>query len=104
MKVSALLDPPPRRWGLRGDPHVWEALRLHLADEDLPGSVDEVLRLVHAAFTELTGADLASDDEERVYREQYAHGGMSSGWIDLVTWREKLIPLIAARAADALPE
>ena len=61
VKVSALLEPPPRRWGLRGDPHVWEALRLRLADEDMPGTVDEVMRLVHAAFTELTGADLAGE-------------------------------------------
>jgi hypothetical protein len=27
---------------------------------------------------------------------------MSSGWIDLTTWREKLMPVIADRAAAAL--
>jgi RimJ/RimL family protein N-acetyltransferase len=37
-----------------------------------------------------------------VHREQYARGGMSSGWISLSTWRERLIPLIAGRAAAAL--
>src|ERR1700745_1417161 len=95
VKVSALLEPPPRRWGLRGDPHVWEALRLRLADEDMPGTVDEVMSLVHAAFTELTGADLAGDDEDRVYREQYAHGGMSSGWIDLCTWGARVFRIMA---------
>jgi hypothetical protein len=102
LKVSALLDPEPRRWGLRGDPHVWAALRLQLADEDMPGTVDDVMRLVHGAFGELAGVDLASDHEEMVYREQYAHGGMSSGWISLATWRETLMPLIAERAAAAL--
>src|SRR5262249_29210343 len=102
VKVSALLEPPPRRWGLRGDPHVWQALRLHLAGEDMPGTVEEVMGLVHAAFPELAGAGRASDHHARVYREQYAHGGMSSGWIDLATWRGRLMPLIAARAAAAL--
>jgi hypothetical protein len=99
LKVTALLEPQPGRWGLRGDPHLWEALRLHLAEEDMPDTVDAVMRLVHGAFGELTGVDLASDHEEMVYREQYAHGGMSSGWISLTTWREDLMPLIAARAA-----
>lgn len=102
MKVSALFEPEPRRWGLRGDPHLWDALRLRLAEEDMPGTVADVMGLVRAAFAELTGTDLASDHEERVYREQYAHGGMSSGWIDLSTWRERFIPLIAERAAAAL--
>jgi hypothetical protein len=33
-----------------------------------------------------------------VYREQFAHGGMSSGMISLETWRDQLIPLLAERA------
>jgi hypothetical protein len=107
MKVAALFEEEPRRWGLRGDPHLWHALRLRLADEDLPGSVEEVMDLVRAAFGELAGTDLDSAPEnsapensapeQMVYREQYAHGGMSSGWISLGTWREQLMPLIADR-------
>lgn len=102
MKVSALFEEEPRRWGLRGDPHLWQALRVRLAGADLPGTVAEVMDLVRAAFAELAGTGLDSDDEQMVYREQYAHGGMSSGWISLSTWREQLMPLIAERAAAAL--
>ena len=102
MKVSALFEPEPGRWGLRGDRHLWHALRLHLAGEDLPGTVDEVMGLVAAAFGELAGADLATDHEEMTYREQYARAGLSSGWISLSAWRERLMPLIAERAAAAL--
>src|SRR5512146_673633 len=102
MKMSALFEPGPRRWGLRGDPHLWEALRGRLAGQDMPGTVEEVMDLVLAAFAELAGADLDSDHEPMVYREQYAHGGMSGGWISLSTWRETLLPLIAERAAAAL--
>jgi hypothetical protein len=102
MRVSALFDPEPQYWGLRGDPHLWRALRQHLASQDMPGTVAEVMELLRAAFAELTGADLTSHPEDRLYREQYAHGGMSGGWIDLTTWREKLMPAIAGRAAVAL--
>ena len=27
MRVSALFDPEPQTWGLRGDPSLWQALR-----------------------------------------------------------------------------
>jgi hypothetical protein len=49
-----------------------------------------VLRLLHEAFTELTGLDLASGTAASAYRAQYAHGGMSSGMIRLDTWWQRV--------------
>ena len=95
--VSALFDPEPEQWGLRGDPYLWRALREHLAATRLPHSADELTRLLHATFRELTGIDIASDPASMAYQEQYAHGGMSSGMISLDTWRETLFPLLAER-------
>lgn len=95
--MSALFDPEPR-WGLRGDPHVWRAMRERLADQDIPASPEELDRLLHTAFRELVGTDLARDPAPSVYQEQYAHGGLSSGMISLDTWRQKLMPLLAERA------
>jgi hypothetical protein len=103
MKLSALFDPEPQVWGLRGDPHLWRALRECLAGSDLPDSADEVADLLHAAFTELVGIDLASDPASSAYRERYAHGGMSSGMISLDTWRQQLMPLLIERARTLLP-
>jgi hypothetical protein len=37
-----------------------------------------------------------------MYREQYAHGGMSSGMISLDTWRQRFIPMLAERATTRL--
>jgi hypothetical protein len=74
----------------------------HLADTDLPDGPEEAGRLLHAAFTELAGVDLAADPAPSVYREQYAHGGMSSGWICLDTWRQRLMPLLIERAAESV--
>jgi hypothetical protein len=33
-----------------------------------------------------------------MYREQFAHGGMSGGLISIETWRDQLIPLLTDRA------
>jgi hypothetical protein len=68
----------------------------------VPDSVDDAVALLHAAFRDLAGVDLAGDPASSVYRQQYAHGGMSSGMIDLDTWRTELMPLLEARAS-ALP-
>ena len=96
LKMAVLFHPEPGTWGLRGDPY------LRLGDEPMPGSADEVARLLHAAFEELTGADLASDPADHVYREEYAHGGMSSGMISLDTWRQELMPALVQRANTLL--
>lgn len=102
VKMADLFDPEPATWGLRGDPYVWQALREHLSYMDMPESMDEVVRLLHASFDELVGLDLAGDPASSVYREQYANGGMSSGMVSLDTWRERLMPMLAARARTLL--
>lgn len=98
VKVADLFDPEPETWGLRGDPWVWRALREHLSGTDMPTSAGEVVSLLHAAFSDLVGLDLVSDPASSVYREQYAHGGMSNGMISLDTWRQRLMPILAERA------
>ena len=93
-----LVESEPSRWGLRGDLHLWRALRDHLCAEEISASRAGVVGLLYAAFSEITGVNLASHPELSVYREQFAHGGMSSGMISLETWRDQLIPLLAERA------
>jgi hypothetical protein len=102
MRISALFDPEPQTWGLRGDPYLWRALRTHLDGQDIPASAGELTRLLHDAFRELAGIDLATDPATSVYLSRYAHGGMSSGMIHLSTWRERLIPMLAERARTRL--
>jgi hypothetical protein len=102
MRVSDLFDPEPQAWGLRGDPYLWRALRVHLAGQDIPATAAELNGLLHEAFRELTGTDLVGNPASSAYREQYAHGGMSSGMISLDTWREHLMPMLAERARTQL--
>ena len=103
MRVSDLFDPEPPTWGLRGDPYLWRALRAHLASQDIPGSPGELTDLLHQAFRELAGTDLASDPAPSVYLEQYAQGGMSSGMISLDKWRQDLMPMLTERARTRRP-
>ncbi|MFF5973349.1 hypothetical protein ACFY7C_17680 [Streptomyces sp. NPDC012769] len=96
-KMAALFDPEPEVWGLRGDPYVWRTLRDRLAGTDVPPTTEAATALLRAAFAEVVGVDLDTP-ESSVYREQYAHGGMSSGVVHLDTWRERLMPMLVERA------
>ncbi|MFD3943748.1 hypothetical protein [Streptomyces sp. NPDC058579] len=95
--MASFFDPEPERWGLRGDPHVWRALRDELSGTDVPASLGEAVELLRVTFSELVGVDLAGDPASSVYRKSFAHGGMSSGMVSLDTWRESLMPLLASR-------
>ncbi|MFE5484294.1 hypothetical protein [Streptomyces sp. NPDC056527] len=100
--MACLFDPEPERWGLRGDPYVWRALRDRLSDTEIPASLREAVELLRTTFNELVGVDLVGDPASSVYRKPYAHGGMSSGMVSLDTWRENLMPLLAGRARTLL--
>jgi hypothetical protein len=100
--VSDLFDPEPEQWGLRGDPYVWRALRDHLGTAYLPPSVSEVESMLYTAFNRLVAVDLATETSSAVYREEFAHGGMSSGQVHLETWRVVLLPMLLDRAGTLL--
>jgi hypothetical protein len=104
MTMGALFDPRPDgpgAWRLRGDPHVWAAMRERLSATPVPGTAAEVSALLYATFDDLVGVDLATEPETSVYRPEFAHGGMSSGHVNLDWWRSNLIPLLESRAAAA---
>lgn len=80
---------PPDVWGLRGDPYLWEAMRTHFYEKktELPFESEKHFRaLIANAFEDLTAKPI--DAREAFYDQRFAHGGMSSGHIDPVFWRE----------------
>ena len=98
MTMDELFEEKPEHWGLRGDPYVWEAIRQHLVGVLLPDDDVELENLLLTAFASIVGVDLRTEVAENVYREEFAHGGMSSGHVCLPIWRDRLIPLLVSRA------
>ena len=92
-----------RQWGLRGDPHVWEALREDIAAVPTPADAAAIRQAFVEALRRVADVDLDADVHGPVQREQFAHGGMSSGMVDLDWWRAKGLPLLVERAADRRP-
>ena len=78
----------PERWGLRGDPFLWEELRASLGRQELPDSASALLKTISARFRELTAHKLLN--EGQLFIKRYSHGGMSSGYIDMGYWRGPL--------------
>jgi hypothetical protein len=95
--VADLFEPEPATWGLRGDPYVWRSLRAMLARQVLPTSEGDLVEIVRSSFRWLTGSDLQDRSTDRIYREELARGGMSSGQVDLEVWRNVLVPLLVER-------
>ena len=61
--------------------------------------------LLVANFNDIVGVDLRNENsweqgesgDSGVYREEFAHGCMSSGFVCLEVWRDRLIPLLVGR-------
>jgi hypothetical protein len=58
--------------------------------------------MLYTAFNRLVAVDLATETASSVYRDAFAHGGMSSGQVHLETWRAVLMPLLIDRAGSML--
>lgn len=92
--LAFVCQPPPPRWGLRGDPYLWQELAQALAEQPLPTSaaVDEVLA---ALYQKLVGE--APGPGRYTFVARYAHGGMSSGYVDAGFWLTHGLPLLKRR-------
>ena len=95
--IADLFEPEPATWGLRGDPYLWRSMRTMLAKRVLPSSERELVDILHSAFRWVTGNDINDQTTDRIYREELARGGMSSGQVDLEVWRNVLVPLLIER-------
>jgi hypothetical protein len=97
--LGQLFDDEPHSWGLRGDPYLWKAMRESFSSVPLPSDAAELEQQLARAFQELTGRPLST--ATHFFVEEFAHGGMSSGGISPEFWRERALPLLRARHAEA---
>ena len=94
-QIADLFSPPPTRWGLRGDPHMWSDMQSRFAGTRCPDSPDQLEAAITAMFEELTGFQITHPESFGI--EKYRHGGMSSGMVQPKFWRETAIPLLRSR-------
>lgn len=83
--IGDLFDPTPLRWGLRGDPLLWDQLRTDTGNVPLSPSFRQCLQIINVRFRHHTGYEL-SEVPEGLHIPQFATGGMSSGMIDPRFW------------------
>ena len=88
----------PEKWGYRGDPALWSALKIQLCCKEIPKTVEELSEILETSFKEQTSFGLGLLDE--VFIEKFSNGGMSSGYIHGAFWREVAFPLILKRFLD----
>lgn len=92
--LSEMFDIQPPNWGLRGDPYLWQDMKLAFADIPFPYSSPKLVADIHRIFQEKTGTELSNT--VRPYVEAYAHGGASSGMVSGRFWLSTAIPLLIA--------
>jgi hypothetical protein len=99
MFMEELFAERPEQWGLRGDEFVWTALEVRLDGLPVPDDKRALEDLLVAAFNGIVGVNLRDENfweqgdsgDSGVYREEFAHGGISSGLVCLEVWRDRLI-------------
>lgn len=93
--VSKIFEQRPERWGLRGDPLLWDELQQAFTMISLPCSKTCFIRHFEKFFYELTNHSLKS--ESNIWVEKYDTGGMSGGSISAEFWQEDALPLLITR-------
>lgn len=94
-RLSTLFEPPPVRYGLRGDAILWAELARWLDAQARPRTALEFERLIGQGFAVLTGHAL--EPSPPFWVERFDRGGLSSGKIDPNFWRDTALPLLTGR-------
>lgn len=82
--LSVIFERKPRRWGLRGDPYLWDEMKGLCVGDSLDIDDYGIAHFVSEYFEKTTGQPLTYDAQ--AYVERLAHGGMSSGSVSGSFW------------------
>lgn len=93
--VSQLFLEKPPKWGLRGDPYLWEAMKNSCQPLSLPATAEAMEGLLKECFGKLVGEDVQQGS--KTYVQAFEHGGMSGGLVSHDFWLETAFPLLLSR-------
>ena len=94
-RLSVLFEEEPKQWGLRADEFLWNDMKKYFSNIEFPYSEKDFLQTIINLEVKYVGKELNLED--KVYVENYAHGGMSSGYISGEFWNNRGIPLLVKR-------
>ena len=95
VRLSTIFEQEPYSWGLRGDPFLWEEMKMSIDLFERPKSTEEFEKLLTEMFFKLTGEKIGKG--KQVFVERFSKGGMSSGFCDSDYWSKKAFKLLEER-------
>ena len=99
--VSVIFTPKPERWGLRGDPYLWQLLKIKYQTVELPYPPEKLPEDITRIVAELIGKEPRPNGHYKVETFSKIHVGMSTGMIAWDYWLETAIPLLMKRLEQA---
>ena len=99
--VSVIFTTEPERWGLRGDPLLWQLLKMRYQTTKLPYPPEKLPEDIAKIVEGLIGEEPRSGQIYKVEQFSRVHVGMSTGMIAWDYWLEKAIPLLRERLERA---
>ncbi|MDG1480712.1 MAG: hypothetical protein P8R54_14045 [Myxococcota bacterium] len=97
--LESIFSSKPSPWGTRGDPHLWNDLKVALSGL-APPTIDDFPALQHALYADRVGTTL-SDGDEIIMVERFRTG---SGMASAQFWCETDIPLLVERYSAAVAD
>ncbi len=85
----------PQKYGYRGDYYFWEYLKQYFSEHPELSKKDDIKKTIMQQFKQLSHVELTADAMPCVH--EFAHGGMSSGFLSGDFWLNKAIPLLEDR-------
>lgn len=96
--LSELFEEEPEKYGLRGDPYLWDYYKQFFSDIEFPYSEVAFCDDMYTLFEEVTGEQLEPDI--KIYVNAFAGNGMSSGYVSGEFWSNEAIPMLVKRYRD----
>jgi hypothetical protein len=93
--LSTVFSDLPGKWGLRGEPQLWEEFKAHFMQECEPNNEERFLEALCKTFEALTGRSVQSDSF--IYVSRFNRGGIASGLVDPWNWRSVVFPTLTSR-------